>query len=109
MKIPPLSGREQDLLTFMKENGYPVFHRSNIFLRDVQYGVRDYYRDRHGIDIGSRESDYIAGAVIKALEADGRLNRISEMVWILNMEEFLNPVKDPEKKEAAKTAETSAA
>ena len=104
MDIPSVHGREKDILTFMKEHGYPVFHRSNIFLRDFQYGVRDYYRTTFKTDIGSRKSDAWGRELIKGLETFGALIPGSENVWIINMEEFLNPPKVEEKK-----AETPAA
>ncbi len=104
MNVPPITGKEKEILAFMKETGYPVFHRSNMFYRDFQYAVRDYYRDKHKVDIGSRESDARGEAVIRALEAAGILVPATPNVWILHMEEYLNPPKAEEKK-----AETPAA
>jgi hypothetical protein len=35
----------KDVLEFLKER-YPLYHLSNIFFRDVHYGVREYLEKR---------------------------------------------------------------
>jgi hypothetical protein len=101
MDASRIKGKELDILRFMKQNGFPVFHMSNIFLRDIQYGIRDFYRATERIDIGSRESDACAHAMITHLESNGMLVPFRPNTWILHIEEFLNPPKVEEKKEAA--------
>lgn len=101
MELPSVIGKEKELLTFMKAHGYPVFHQSKIFLRDIQYGIRDYYRATYKKDIGSRNSDAFAKDFIEDLESKGLLTRFTQSEWILQMKEFLNPPKAEEKKEAA--------
>ena len=103
MDLPSIVGKERELFTFMKATGYPVFHQSNIFLRDVQYGIRDYYRVNFKTDIGSRKADAWAKEFIDSLESKGLLKRSVHNTWILQMPEFLNPPKAEEKKEAATT------
>ncbi|MDH7514929.1 MAG: hypothetical protein QHI48_03495 [Bacteroidota bacterium] len=88
MSTHSLDGKERELLAFMREKGYPVHHKSNLFLRDVQYGVRDFFRAKYGIDIGTRKSDALAEEVITKLEAEGRLQRLSDTTWLLDMEDF---------------------
>jgi hypothetical protein len=104
MQIPEIIGREKELLAFMKQHGYPVYHNANLFLRDIQYGVRDFFRSTLRRDIGSRNSDAQAAKIIRHMESIGALKRFSDSVWILQMPEFLNPPKADEKK-----AETTAA
>lgn len=101
MTLPSIQGKELDLLRFMKQNGYSVFHLSNIFLRDFQYGVRDYFRATIGKDIGSRGSDALAAQAIAALEKEGILLPSMRNTWLLHREEFLNQPKEPATQEAA--------
>lgn len=98
MQFPDVIGREKELFTFLKQHGYPIYHQSNIFLRDIQYGIRDYYRATFHKDIGSRKSDAFAEKLIRHLESIGSLKRSTDTVWILQMPEFLNPPKAEEKK-----------
>ena len=91
-------GKETALLDFMKEKGFPIFHRSNIFLRDIQYGIRDFFRATEKLDVGSREADRLADELIRDLEGKGMLLRQSGMRWLLNNEKYLNPPKQEEKK-----------
>lgn len=101
MDATRINGKELDILRFMKNNGFPVFHMSNIFLRDIQYGIRDYFRATERIDIGSRESDACAHAMISGFERQGILVPFRTNTWILHLEEFLNPPKVEEKKAEA--------
>jgi hypothetical protein len=101
MELPDLAGRETELLTFMRENGYPVFHRSNIFLRDLQYGIRDFCRNRYGKDPGSRKCDLLAEKFIGDMELKGLFLRSTGSTWILQMEGFLNKVKEKQTADAA--------
>ncbi len=101
MKAPSIVGKEHEILTFLKGRGYPVFHRSNIFLRDIQYGVRDYYRDMFKKDVGTREADERALEFIADLVARQLLIPCSPTLYTLNIPEFLNPPKVEEKAEAA--------
>lgn len=75
--------RETELLDFMKEHGYPIFHLSNVFYRDFQYGVRDYFRITEGKDIGTRKADEIADAVIESMLQRGLLIQRSTNTWQL--------------------------
>ena len=90
-------GRDTDLLDFMRSAGFPVFHLSNIFYRDFQYGVRDYYRAKEGIDVGTRKADEIAQSVVSDMEKRNILTPHSRNTWILNNERYLLPRQKEEK------------
>ncbi len=87
-------GKEKELFTFMKEKGYPIFHLSNIFLRDIEYGIRDYYRAHTKKDIGTRTSILLASEFVKALEEKNIIAPLSKNTWLLQMPEFLNKPKE---------------
>jgi len=92
-----LVGKDTDLLDFMRSTGFPVFHLSNIFYRDFQYGVRDYYRAKEGIDVGTRKADEIAQSVVADMEQRNILTPHSRNTWILNNERYLLPRRKEEK------------
>ncbi len=102
-----LVGKDTDLLDFMRSHGFPVFHLSNIFYRDFQYGVRDYYRANEGIDVGTLKADEIATLVIQDMEKRNILTPHSKNTWILNNERYLLPRQKPEKKPEAATEKAS--
>ena|GEM_PF-537243 len=89
--MPNLIGNETELLDFMKRSGFPVFHLSNMFFRDVQYAVRDYYRASEGKDIGTRKADELAAQVIADMEKRGILAPHSRNTWVLHHERYLVP------------------
>jgi len=92
-----LVGKDTDLLDFMRSTGFPVFHLSNIFYRDFQYGVRDYFRATEGIDVGTRKADEIANSVVRDMEQRNVLQPHSRNTWILNNERYLLPRQKKEK------------
>lgn len=104
MATPSVVGKEKELFEFMKQEGYPIFHQSNLFLKDVEYGIRDFYRTRTKKDIGTRESKRLAAELLKYLEANGHLRLLSEHTWLLNMPEFLNKPKETPAAEPAPAA-----
>ena len=79
----------QDLFTnkkiffsFMKEK-YPVFKESNIFFRDIQYAIRNYYLKK-GKKIDYQKSEKIASEFIEGLVKEGELKKISNNAWKVN-------------------------
>ena len=95
-------GKEKELFQFMKENGYPIYHLSNIFKRDIEYGIRDYYRTHIKKDVGTLSSRSLAKELIEYLLTQNIFSPLATNTWILNMPEFLNqPIKAEPQKEAA--------
>jgi hypothetical protein len=95
---------DTELLDFMREHGFPVFHLSNIFYRDFQYGVRDFLRAREGVDVGARKADEIAAQVIADMESRRILQPHSRNTWILHHERYRLARKKDEKAPAASAA-----
>jgi hypothetical protein len=104
MNVPSIIGKERELFRFMKEHGYPVFHKSNMFLRDLQFGIRDYHRASSKVDIGSRNADKFAAELIDDLVRKGIFIPMDKNTWMLVMEEFLVPPKKEEPKTEAQPA-----
>lgn len=96
-------GRETELFDYMREHGYPVYHMSNLFVRDVQAAIREYMRKKENRDIGTLEVDRLAEEFIKDAEARGVITPFRNNTYILHLEKYrLEPV-------AATEAETEEA
>jgi hypothetical protein len=85
-----------DFLKFLRDR-FPVFHMSNIFFRDLHYGVLAYLA-HHGKRISYRTGEKIAMEVANSFENSGIFKRINHRTWVLNYPEFSLP--RPEKKTA---------
>ena len=78
-----------ELFSFMRETHKPVFHNSNVFLRDVQYAIQDYYEDRHGVTIRNDAAEVLAREVAKAYEQKGIFRKVNPQGYLLNYPELL--------------------
>jgi hypothetical protein len=67
--------------------GIPVIHRSNLFFRDIHYGVLSFFRAR-GEYMSYRTAEPVAEEVIRELEHRGILRRIDDQTWLLLAPEF---------------------
>ena len=78
-----------ELFSFMRETHKPVFHNSNVFLRDVQYAIQDYYEDRHGVTIRNDAAEVLAKEVAKAYEQKGIFRKVNPQGYLLIYPELL--------------------
>ncbi len=78
-----------ELFSFMRETHKPVFHNSNVFLRDVQYAIQDYYEDRHGVTIRNDAAEILAKEVAKAYEQKGIFRKVNPQGYLLIYPELL--------------------
>lgn len=100
---------ETDVLKFLKSR-YPLYHLSNVFFRDVQYGIQTML-DGKSMSVGYADAEKIARAFVVQLEKKRTLNPIDQQSWVLNYPEFRKPaVAAPASaKPAAKPAAPAAA
>ena len=82
-----------EVLRFLKAR-YPVYHASNIFLRDVQYGLAAFLSPR-GILLRSAGLEELARTFLTQMERKGILRQIDEQTWAVTYEEFKTPVTKP--------------
>jgi hypothetical protein len=82
--------RRKEVLAFLKSR-FPLYHRSNVFFRDIQYGIQ-LFLERQGIRARYPESETIAHEFISELEREGILVGIDTQSWALNYPEFRTPV-----------------
>ncbi len=100
---------ETEVLNFLKSQ-YPLYHLSNIFFRDVQYGIQTML-DRKNMTVGYADAEKIAKAFVAQLEKKKILNPIDKQSWVMNYPDFRKPAAKPvaAAKPAAKPAAPAAA
>ena len=83
----------KEVLFFLKER-YPFFHLSNVFFRDMHYGIREYLEKR-GIKVGYVAAEDVTREFIKELEGQKILAPIDHQTWTLYYPEFRTPPAKP--------------
>ncbi|HTO93812.1 MAG TPA: hypothetical protein VMM80_05550 [Bacteroidota bacterium] len=90
---PEVVDHRVEVLRFLKSR-FPIYHRSNIFFRDIQYGVQLFLL-RRGARISYTAAESIARALVQALEREGVLVPIDRQSWAVNYPEFRTPQAKP--------------
>ncbi len=77
---------QTSLMNYLKSR-YPLYHKSNVFYRDIQYGIR-HFLEKKGIKTSYTECESLANEIINLLENENTLLRVSNMSWRLNFPQF---------------------
>ncbi len=77
-------------LNFFKAK-YPVFHKSNVFFRDVQFCVQRYL-EMKGIYVTNAAAAEIAERLKDYFEQEGIFAKINDKVWRLEYPDFVTAV-----------------
>ena len=80
---------ETEFLKYLKSK-FPLIHLSNVFFRDVHYGVMAYLVD-HGMKMKYQDAEKVAREVVAALERKQILKNIDHQSWLVNYPEFALP------------------
>lgn len=79
-------------ISYMKEK-YVFINNSNIFLRDIQYGIKSIFEKRNR-KLGYSELEKISAAFITFLEGKGILDKLSHNTWKVNYSSPDNVIVD---------------
>ncbi len=79
----------QEFLKYLKTI-LPVYHNSNIFFRDIHYGVIHFLSEKEK-KVRYGKAELIAEIVISFLEKENILRKIDRQTWALNYPEFITP------------------
>jgi hypothetical protein len=87
---------------YMRENRYPVYHKSPIFFRDFQYGLWRFLQ-QDGVKIPYADMEKHSADVIRAFKERGIFREINRQTFELNLPEFITvwPTAEDGKKETA--------
>ncbi len=80
----------QVFLNFMKAK-YPMFHNSNFFFRDLQFGILKYLENK-GIKINNSEAEELAKKLSAYFEDSKIFIKVNSFGWRLNYPEFVTKI-----------------
>jgi hypothetical protein len=72
-------------LNYMKVK-YPLYHNSNVFLRDLQYGIKNFFAKKE-IKLSYTQIEKLAEVYIRYLEESQILIKLKDNTWKLNYPE----------------------
>ncbi len=81
-------GNPEVLLGFMRRTRKPVWHKSNVYFRDVEDAIRDYFVTVEREPVTIPDAERMAREVIDRYVAQGLLRRVNNQAYTLNMPEF---------------------
>lgn len=84
----------KDFMLYLKSR-YSLFHLSNVFFRDLHYGIMSYLETKR-IKLGYGQAEQLAKRLIQELERSSVLKPIKSGSWMLNYSEFRKPPAKPE-------------
>jgi len=85
-----LKNEDKQFLSFLKAK-YPLFHNSNFFYRDFQYGIRKYL-ELKGIEVSYADSDKLAAELGSHFEKQNIFIPVNSQGWTINYPEFVTTV-----------------
>ncbi|MGA8263190.1 MAG: hypothetical protein WB779_01980 [Ignavibacteriaceae bacterium] len=77
---------ETIFLNFLKAK-FPVFHNSNFFFRDFQFGIRKFL-EKKGIQVSYSDTEELANMLANHFQNQGLFVPVSSGTWKLNYPEF---------------------
>ena len=81
-----LKNNDKELLNYLRAK-FPVFHNSNFFFRDFQYGIRSFLEKKE-IKASYQMSEKLANEMAKHFEAQIVFVKINHQGWKINFPEF---------------------
>ncbi len=84
---------DKEVLEFLKAR-FPLYHLSNFFFRDVQYGIQMFLAAKK-MKVGYADAETIARAFVDKLEQLKIFTPIDRQSWVVNYPAFKKPVVKP--------------
>jgi hypothetical protein len=82
-----LKNESQIFLNYLKAK-FPIFHNSNLFSRDFQYGLKSFL-EKKGIKISDNNLVTLSGQFSSFYETQGIFIKTSNQGWKLNYPDFI--------------------
>jgi hypothetical protein len=80
---------QRDFLKYLKSK-FPLYHLSNVFFRDLHYGVMGYLM-AHKRKLKYYDAEEVTRGVIAEFEKAGLLKKVDSQTWLLVYPEFQLP------------------
>jgi hypothetical protein len=84
-------GNPEVLLGFMRRTRKPVFHKSNVFFRDIEYAIRDYFDTVEREPVTLPEAERMARNVVELYTQSGILREVNNQAYVLDSPEWMTP------------------
>ena len=81
-----LKNNEMELLNYLRAK-FPVFHNSNFFFRDFQYGIRSFLEKKE-IKCSYELAEKLAIEMARHLEDENIFIKVNNQGWKVNYPEF---------------------
>lgn len=85
-KLEMLKKNDSVLLEFLKAK-FPLFHNSNFFFRDLQYGIRSFFEKKE-IKISYQDAEKLANEIAKHFEEKGIFIKVNHQGWKIHFPDF---------------------
>lgn len=79
-------GNQVEFLQFMRTRS-PLYHLSNLFLRDLHFSVMEFLRKKK-VSVGQSEAEQVAREIALHLEKKNVLKKLNSNTWVLNYPDF---------------------
>ncbi|HZK76988.1 MAG TPA: hypothetical protein VFD13_08780 [Candidatus Kapabacteria bacterium] len=90
-RVEKFFGNPEVLLGFMRRTRKPVFHKSNVFFRDIQYAIRDYFDTVEREPVSMPEAERMARDVVEDYTERGLLRKVGNQAYLLESPEWATP------------------
>jgi len=84
-------GNPEVLLGFMRQTRKPVFHKSNVFFRDIQHAVHDYFESVKGEQVSLPEAERMAKEIVQLYTQQGVLRQVNNQAYRLEGPAWMTP------------------
>jgi hypothetical protein len=84
-------GNPEVLLGFMRQTRKPVFHKSNLFFRDIQHAVHDYFESVEGEQVSLPEAERMTKEIVQLYLAQGVLREVNNQAYRLEGPAWMTP------------------
>jgi hypothetical protein len=84
-------GNPEVLLGFMRQTRKPVFHKSNVFFRDIQHAVHDYFESVEGEQVSLPEAERMAKEIVQLYTTQGVLRQVNKQAYRLEGPAWMTP------------------
>lgn len=82
-----LKNNKMELLNYLRAK-FPIFHNSNFFFRDFQYGIRSFLEKKE-IKASYQMAEKLADEMAKHFESKNIFVRVNHQGWKINFPEFV--------------------
>jgi hypothetical protein len=84
-------GNPEVLLGFMRQTRKPVFHKSNVFFRDIQHAVHDYFESVEHENVSLPEAERMAKEIVQLYTQQGVLRQVNNQAYRLEGPAWMTP------------------